>query len=83
MIAMRSEPMASLTKNGDVLTKQSDREARMRALAIRLQFVVERTGDQFTLTRTVDVSSPERAEHLTLREAEELLGTWKLRGHGA
>lgn len=52
----------------------------MRGLADKLLFKVEKTGDQFTLSRTADVSRPVRHERLTLGEAEELLGTWKLRG---
>ncbi len=40
----------------------------------------KKAGDRFTLSRTADVSRPVRHERLTLSEAEELLGTWKLRG---
>ena len=58
------------------------REARMRALAEELQFKVDKTGGGFTLTRTADLSRPERAENLTLAQAEDLLKTWKLRGLG-
>jgi hypothetical protein len=42
----------------------------------------DKTGDRFTLTRTVDVPAPEREEGLTLDQAEALLETCKLRGHG-
>jgi len=54
----------------------------MRALAEQLQFKVEKKDDGFVLTRTADLSRPEREEHLTLSQAEELLSTWKLRGLG-
>lgn len=57
-------------------------EAELRALAHELSFSVEKAGERFTLTRTIDVSRPERAENLTLREARDLLETWKLRGLG-
>ncbi len=67
----------------DVSQKQKEREANLRALAARMEFTVERTGDRFTLTRTADVSPPEREEGLTLDQAEALLETWKLRGHGS
>jgi hypothetical protein len=62
---------------------ETAREADLRALAQRLQFSLERTGDRFRLTRTDGVSRPVREEGLTLDEAEDLLATWKLRGpHG-
>lgn len=67
----------------DDIQKQSEREAHLRALADRLEFTVEKTGDSFTLTRTADVSPPVREERLTLGQAEELLETWKLSGHGS
>jgi hypothetical protein len=60
----------------------SEREALMRTLASRLEFTVQKTGDCFTLLRTVDVTPPVCAERLTLNQAEELLQTWKLRGRG-
>ncbi|HEX5509971.1 MAG TPA: hypothetical protein VFX37_15835 [Pseudolabrys sp.] len=62
--------------------RQSTGEAEMRALAHALSFSVEKSGERFTLTRTIDVSRPERAANLTLREARDLLETWKLRGLG-
>jgi hypothetical protein len=62
--------------------ERSDREALMRTLAGRLEFAVQKVGDCFTLFRTVDVVPPVCAERLTLNQAEELLQTWKLRGHG-
>jgi hypothetical protein len=58
------------------------READMRTLAEKLLFTVDKTDVGFTLTRTIDLSRPERAENLTLSQAEELLETWKLRGLG-
>jgi hypothetical protein len=64
------------------MQKQNEREAHLRVLADLLEFTVEKTGDRFTLTRTADLSSPVRKEHLTIDQAEELLGTWKLRDGG-
>jgi CBS domain-containing protein len=61
---------------------ERDSEALMRALASRLEFSVLKTGDGFTLLRTVDVMPPVREERLTLKQAEELLQIWKLRGGG-
>ena len=58
------------------------READMRTLAEKLLFRVDKRDVGFTLTRTIDLSRPERAENLTLSQAEELLETWKLRGLG-
>jgi hypothetical protein len=58
----------------------NEREQHLRALADKLLFKVEKSGDRFTLSRTVDVSRPVCHERLSLNEAEELLGTWKLRG---
>jgi hypothetical protein len=58
------------------------RESKMRALAQELFFTVDKSAAGFTLTRTADLSRPERAENLTLAQAEELLKTWKLRGLG-
>ena len=60
----------------------NEREAHLRALADRLLFEVERSGECFTLTRTADVSKPVRHERLTIDQAEKLLGNWKLRGLG-
>ena len=67
----------------EVSQKQAEREANLHALAKRMEFTVEKTGDHFTLTRTVDVPTPEREEGLTLDQAEALLETWKLRGRGS
>ncbi len=61
-------------------TAQNEREAQLRSLAERLQFSVEKSDGRFTLTRTAELSRPEREENLTLDQAEELLQTWKLRG---
>jgi len=66
----------------NVMQKQNEREAHLRALADLLEFTVEKTGDRFTLTRTADVSPPVREERLTIDQAEELLEIWKLRGGG-
>ncbi len=66
----------------NVTQKQSEREAHMCALASKLEFTVEKTGDRFTLIRTANVTPPVREERLTLDQAEKLLETWKLRGHG-
>jgi len=63
-------------------SRQDSREADMRVLAEELQFKVEKTERGFTLTRTADLSRPERAADLTLPQAEALLRTWKLRGLG-
>ncbi|MBV9557202.1 MAG: hypothetical protein JO254_08970 [Pseudolabrys sp.] len=55
----------------------------MRSLAEKLSFKVEKSDGRFTLTRTIDLSRPERETNLTLAQAEELLEVWKLRGpHG-
>jgi hypothetical protein len=59
-----------------------ERESRMRDLAQKLMFKVEKTGGRFSLIRTADVSRPVNEKDLTLQEAEELLETWKLRGQG-
>jgi hypothetical protein len=66
----------------DPTHSQATREADMRTLADRLLFKVDKNDGGFTLTRTTDLSRPERAENLTLPQAEELLETWKLRGLG-
>ncbi len=58
------------------------REQHLRALADKLLFTVEKSGARFTLSRTADVSRPVRREGLSLKQAEELLATWKLRGLG-
>jgi hypothetical protein len=59
-----------------------ERESRMRDLAQKLIFTVETANGRYTLIRTADVSRPVNEKDLTLKEAEELLGTWKLRGQG-
>jgi hypothetical protein len=58
----------------------NERGQHLRVLADKLLFKVEKSGGRFALSRTVDVSRPVRHERLTLTEAEELLGIWKLRG---
>jgi hypothetical protein len=69
---------------GDILMQQqSERAANLHALASRLEFTLEKTGDRFPPTRTADVARPVHEEGLTFAEAEKLLETWKLRGtHG-
>jgi hypothetical protein len=62
--------------------EQSKREAHMCALASRLEFGVQKVSDRFTLVRTADVTPPVCEEWLTLEQAEGLLETWKLHGHG-
>jgi hypothetical protein len=62
--------------------KYNESEGLMRTLANRLEFSVEKAGGLFTLLRTVDVVLPVCEECLTLNQAEQLLQTWKLRGHG-
>jgi len=59
---------------------ESEREAHLRDLAERMQFRMEKSGDRFTLTRTLDLPEPERETNLTLDGVQELLDTWKLRG---
>ena len=60
-----------------------EREQAMYALAAQLFFRVEKHGWRYNLCRDVDVREPVRRDSLTLAEAEELLGTWKMRGaHG-
>lgn len=66
----------------DPTHSRETREADMRVLAEKLLFTVDKSEGGFTLTRTTDLSRPERAENLTLSRAEELLETWKLRGLG-
>jgi hypothetical protein len=66
----------------DTRHTQDTRETDMRTLAEKLEFKVDKTDGGFTLTRTTDLSRPERAPDLTLAQAEELLETWKLRGLG-
>jgi hypothetical protein len=59
-----------------------EREACMRDLAQSLLFKVEKTNGRYTLIRTADVSRPVNEKDLTLKEAEDLLETCKLRGQG-
>ena len=62
---------------------EAEREQALLDLAARLYFKVEKRGSRFSLFRDVDVRRPVRRDDLTLKEAEELLETWKLRGfHG-
>ncbi len=64
------------------MIEASEREAHLRSLAEELQFSVEKHGDRFTLTRTADISRPERQSDLTLEQMEDVLRRWKLRGLG-
>lgn len=66
----------------EVKESVGEREANLLALAERLQFSVEKHGGRYTLTRTAEVSRPEREADLTLKQAEEVLRRWKLRGLG-
>ena len=62
---------------------EQEREDRMKVLAGKLHFEVEKTGSKFSFYREVDLSEPVRHDDLTLDEAEDLLNRWKLRGlHG-
>ena len=62
---------------------EAEREKRLRQLASKLFFTIEKEGSRFRLYRDADVSQPVRHEDLTLDEVEETLNTWKLRGfHG-
>jgi hypothetical protein len=60
----------------------SAREQHLRALADKLLFTVEKSGERFTLTRSHDASRPVRHERLSIKQAEDLLGNWNLRGLG-
>jgi hypothetical protein len=65
---------------GDAAT---EREERLRQLASRLFFTLERNGPRYELYRDADVERPVRHENLTLDEVEQILNRWKLRGpHG-
>ena len=65
------------------MDQQREREAHLHDLANKLEFLVEKAGDRFKLTRTADVSRPVCEDDLTIDQAEDLLRTWKLRGfHG-
>ena len=62
---------------------ESERKARVEALAAKLFFSLKSQGSRYTLYRDVDVSKPVRHDGVTLDEVEEILNTWKLRGpHG-
>ena len=62
---------------------EAERETRLRELAEKLFFKLERRGLRFALYRDVDVSQPVRRDGLTIDEVEDVLNTWKLRGpHG-
>lgn len=60
----------------------ADRETRLRELASKLFFTLKGQGSRFALSRDVDVPKLVRHDGLTLDEVEDILNTWKLRGHG-
>jgi hypothetical protein len=62
---------------------EAERETRLRELATKLFFTLERQGLRFALYRDVDVPHPVRRDGLTIDEVEDVLNIWKLRGpHG-
>jgi hypothetical protein len=67
-------------KTRSAAARNRQREAHLCALADKLLFRVEKSGDRFTLSRTADVSRPVCHARLSLEQAEELLSTRKLRG---
>jgi len=76
-VAPRKKASAVMQEN------EADRERRLRELASKLLFTIERRGSRFALYRDVDVPKPVRHDDLTLDEVEDILNTWKLRGpHG-
>ena len=82
-------PMASLTLDAFVFEelpkcKKHQKSERSGCVTSRSGYCSRSkrwTGD-ITLIRTADVSRPVNEKDLTLKEAEELLETWKLRGQG-
>ena len=66
----------------DTKQRETERETQLRALAERLEFRMDGSDGRYSLTRTADLSRPEREVNLTLDEVEDLLDTWKLRGLG-
>lgn len=59
------------------------RELEVRALAEQLLFRLDKRGQRYSLFRDADVSEPVRHDNLTLKQVEETLETWKMRGlHG-
>ena len=78
-------PAASTAKKASAVMQENeaDRERRLRELASKLLFTIERRGSRFALYRDVDVPKPVGHDDLTLDEVEDILNTWKLRGpHG-
>ena len=61
---------------------KADHETRLRELASKLFFTLKGQGSRFALSRDVDVPKLVRHDGLTLDEVEDILNTWKLRGHG-
>jgi hypothetical protein len=60
----------------------SARERKVRRLAEKMFFKLEREGDHYTLWRTAGIPEPVRREQLSLDEVEKELDLWKLRGPG-
>jgi hypothetical protein len=75
-------PLSVFEGAAEMQETPEERESRMRHLAQKLMFTVEKTNGRYTLIRTADVSRPVHEANLTLKEAEDLLATWKLRGQG-
>jgi hypothetical protein len=78
------QPRRTAKKASAVMQEnEADRERRLRELASKLLFTIERRGSRFALYRDVDVPKPVGHDDLTLDEVEDILNTWKLRGpHG-
>jgi hypothetical protein len=58
-------------------------ERHLHDLAAMLFFKLEKQGERFRLTRTIDVPEPVQHDNLTAEEVQNILNTWKLRGpHG-
>lgn len=70
----------NLSPPGAVIETEAAREHRLRGLASKLFFTLERQGSRFGLYREADVSRPIRHKVLTLDEVEDILNLWKLRG---
>jgi hypothetical protein len=71
-----------VAQEGVMQENKADRETRLRELASKLFFTLKGQGSQFALSRDVDVPKLVRHDGLTLDEVEDILNTWKLRGHG-
>jgi hypothetical protein len=75
-------PLSVFEGAAEMQETPEERETRLRDLAQKLMFTVEKTNERYTLIRTADVSRPVHEKDLTLKQAEDLLETWKLRGQG-